>query len=46
MNHNPSDNSLTPQKQALSLINYYFQKERQGDINATGSSPKKLFKII
>ncbi len=39
-------NSLTPQKQALSLINYYFQKERQGDINARAQAQKTFLKFL
>jgi tRNA U34 5-methylaminomethyl-2-thiouridine-forming methyltransferase MnmC len=41
-----SNNSLTPQKQALSIINHYFQKEMEGDINARDQARKELLNYL
>ena len=39
-------NSLTPQKQALSLINHYFEKERMGDINARDQARNEFLNYL
>lgn len=41
-----SNNSLTPQKQALSIINHYFQKEMEGDIQARDQARKELLNYL
>ncbi|MDO9043814.1 MAG: MnmC family methyltransferase [Methanobacteriaceae archaeon] len=38
--------SLTPQKEAISLINYYFKKERHGDHHARGQAKNEFLKYL
>ncbi|MCK9151631.1 tRNA (5-methylaminomethyl-2-thiouridine)(34)-methyltransferase MnmD [Methanobacterium alcaliphilum] len=41
-----TSNSLTPQKKALSLVKYYFQKEIKGDCEARKMAKKEIFKYL
>lgn len=41
-----SNNSLTPQKQALSIINHYFLEEMEGQIQARDQARKEIFNYL
>ncbi|MDO8869857.1 MAG: MnmC family methyltransferase [Methanobacteriaceae archaeon] len=45
MNYQHSE-SLTPQKEAISLINYYFQKEIHGDLKARNHLKNEFLKYL
>jgi len=40
------NNPLTPQKKAIDIINYYFQKEREDDYQARNNAQKELLKFL
>jgi tRNA U34 5-methylaminomethyl-2-thiouridine-forming methyltransferase MnmC len=44
--NNKHSESLTPQKEAISLINYYFKKERQNDYSARDQAKKEFLKYL